>query len=120
DRFTIEQIAGDLLPAPSVEQKIASGFHRNVMVTSEGGADPQEYLPKYANDRVTTTATVWLGTTLACAECHDHKYDPFTQRDFYALYAMFHNIPEEGLDGQKDNPKPSLRVGTPEQYRQLD
>src|SRR5207237_1774149 len=73
DRFTIEQIAGDLLPAATLEQKIASGFHRNVMVTSEGGADPEEYLTKYANDRVTTTATVWLGTTLACAECPDQQ-----------------------------------------------
>ena len=120
DQFTLEQLAGDLLPRPTLEQKIATGFHRNHPINFEGGADPAEYLSKYIGDRVTTTATVWLGTTLACAECHDHKYDPFTMKDYYALYAMFHNIPEEGLDGQKENPKPSLRVGSPEQYRQLD
>jgi hypothetical protein len=119
DRFTVEQIAGDLLPNASVEQKIASGFHRNVMVTSEGGADPQEYLTKYANDRVTTTAAVWLGTTLACAECHDHKYDPFTQRDFYRLYAYFNNIPELGLDTRQGSPVPNLQIPTPEQSARL-
>jgi mono/diheme cytochrome c family protein len=119
DRFTIEQIAGDLLPGATVEQKIASGFHRNVMVTSEGGADPEEYLSKYANDRVTTTATVWLGTTLACCECHDHKYDPFTQRDFYRLYAYFNNIPEMGLDNRQGSPVPNLQIATPEQTAQL-
>ena len=119
DRFTIEQIAGDLLPGATVEQRIASGFHRNVMVTSEGGADPEEYLTKYANDRVTTTATVWLGTTLACAECHDHKYDPFTQRDFYRLYAYFNNIPEMGLDNRQGSPVPNLQIPTAEQTAQL-
>ncbi len=119
DRFTIEQIAGDLLPGATMEQKIASGFHRNVMVTSEGGADPQEYLTKYANDRVTTTATVWLGTTLACTECHDHKYDPFTQRDFYRLYAYFNNIPELGLDTRQGSPVPNLQIPAPDQSAQL-
>ncbi len=119
DRFTIEQVAGDLLPQAGVEQKIASGFHRNVMVTSEGGADPEEYLTKYANDRVTTTATVWLGTTLACAECHDHKYDPFTQRDFYRLYAYFNNIPELGLDTRQGTPVPNLQIPTPQQAARL-
>ena len=119
DRFTIEQIAGDLLPNPTLDQQIASGFHRNVMVTSEGGADPEEYLTKYANDRVTTTATVWLGTTLACAECHDHKYDPFTQRDFYRMYAYFNNIPEMGLDNRQGSPVPNLQLPTPEQSAKL-
>ncbi len=119
DRFTVEQIAGDLLTNPTVEQKIASGFHRNVMVTSEGGADPEEYLTKYANDRVTTTATVWLGTTLACAECHDHKYDPFTQRDFYRLYAYFNNIPELGLDTRQGSPVPNLQIPSQQQAAQL-
>jgi hypothetical protein len=119
DQFTIEQFAGDLLPSPTIEQKIATGFHRNVMVNFEGGADPAEYLTKYIVDRVNTTATVWLGTTLACTECHDHKYDPFTQREFYQLYAYFNNVPEQGLDGQKENPKPSLRVPTSEESAQL-
>jgi hypothetical protein len=119
DRFTVEQIAGDLLPGATVEQRIASGFHRNVMVTSEGGADPEEYLTKYANDRVTTTAAVWLGTTLACAECHDHKYDPFTQRDFYRFYAYFNNIPELGLDTRQGSPVPNLQIPTDEQANKL-
>ena len=115
DRFATEQLAGDLLPGATLEQKIASGFHRNVMVNFEGGADPQEYLTKYIVDRVTTTATVFLGSTLACTECHDHKYDPFTQREFYQLYAYFNSVPEQGLDGQKENPRPSIRVASPEQ-----
>src|SRR5207253_9443522 len=113
DEFVIEQLAGDLLPNATLEQKIASGFHRNTMVNFEGGADPNEYLTKYIVDRVVTTGTVWLGSTIACAECHDHKYDPFTQKDFYRLYAFFNGVPERGLDGQKDNPVPSLRVHTP-------
>ncbi len=120
NEFTVQQIAGDLLPRSTLEQKIASGFHRNVMVNFEGGADPAEYLTKYIVDRVTTTATVWLGTTLACTECHDHKYDPFTQREFYQLYAYFNQVPEQGLDGQKENPRPSIRVPSPEQSAQAD
>ncbi len=112
DRFTVEQLAGDLLPGATLEQKIASGFNRNTMVNFEGGADPNEYHTKYVVDRVTTTATVWMGTTIGCAECHDHKYDPFTQKEFYRLYAFFNNVPERGLDGQKDNPIPSMRVPT--------
>jgi len=119
DQFTIEQLAGDLLPNATIEQKIASGFNRNVMVNFEGGADPNEYMTKYIVDRVNTTATVWLGTTFGCAECHDHKYDPFTQRDFYRFYAFFNNIPERGLDGQKDNPVPFLRFESEEQKRKL-
>src|SRR4029078_6174489 len=80
---------------------------------------PEEYLTKYANDRGTTTASVWLGTTLACAECHDHKYDPFTQRDFYRMYAYFNNIPELGLDTRQGSPVPNLQIPTDEQARQL-
>jgi mono/diheme cytochrome c family protein len=114
DQFTIEQLAGDLLPDATVEQKIASGFNRNVMVNFEGGADPNEYLTKYVEDRIVTTSTVWLGTTMACCECHDHKYDPFTQKEFYQFYAFFNGIPENGLDGQKENPVPSLKVPTAE------
>jgi hypothetical protein len=116
DRFTVEQLAGDLLPGATLQQKIASGFNRNTMVNFEGGADPDEYQTKYVIDRVTTTATVWMGTTLACAECHDHKYDPFSQKEFYSFYAFFNNVPERGLDGQKTNPVPSIRVPTP-RYR---
>ena len=120
DQFTIEQIAGDLLPDATIEQKIASGFNRNNMVNFEGGADPDEYMSKYIVDRVDTTAAVWLGTTLGCAECHDHKYDPFKQKEFYQLYAFFNNVPEQGLDGQKSNPVPSLRVPSLEQAARLE
>jgi hypothetical protein len=120
DVFTVEQLAGDLLPNATLEQRVASGFHRNVMVNFEGGADPEEYLTEYVRDRVTTTATVWLGTTLACTECHDHKYDPFTQKEFYRLYAFFNNVPEQGLDGQKENPVPSLRVPNVRQAARLE
>ncbi len=120
DQFTIEQIAGDLLPNSTLEQKIATGFHRNVMTTDEGGVDPEEYLTKYQVDRVSTTAQVWLGTTMGCAECHDHKYDPISTRDFYRFYAFFNSIPEKGLDGtRKRNPGPVVRLPTPEQGSKL-
>ena len=116
DDFTIEQIAGDLLPDATIDQKIASGFHRNVMTSDEGGLIEAEYLNLYVVDRVATTGVTWLGLTVACAQCHDHKYDPITQRDFYQVYAFFHNVPENGKDGVRDrNPKPFLRVPTPEQ-----
>ena len=119
DQFAVEQLAGDLLPNPTLEQRIATGFHRNTMVNFEGGADPAEYLSKYIVDRVTTTATVFLGSTLACTECHDHKYDPFTQREFYQLYAYFNNVPEKGLDGNQSNPVPSIQVPQETQTRRL-
>ena len=91
DRFTIEQIAGDMLPNATVEQKIASGFHRNAMTNEEGGVDPEESRYEVLVDRVNTTATVWLGTTLACAQCHNHKYDPFSQKDYFRFLAFFAN-----------------------------
>jgi len=91
DQFTIEQIAGDMLPDATPEQIVASGFHRNAMTNEEGGIDPEEALYEVLVDRVNTTATVWLGTTLGCAQCHDHKYDPFTQTDYYRLMAFFNN-----------------------------
>ncbi|MGV3771520.1 MAG: DUF1553 domain-containing protein [Verrucomicrobiales bacterium] len=116
DQFTIEQLAGDLLPNATLEQKIASGFHRNVMSNDEGGADADEYLNKYVADRVNTTGVVWLGSTLGCAECHDHKYDPITQKEYYQMYAFFHNITEKGLDGTRtENPLPRISVPSPEQ-----
>ncbi|WP_435007697.1 PSD1 and planctomycete cytochrome C domain-containing protein [Tundrisphaera lichenicola] len=119
DQFTIQQMAGDLLPGATVDQKIASGFHRNTMVNFEGGADAEEYLTKYIGDRVTTTATVFLGVTLACAECHDHKYDPFTQKDFYRFYAFFNGIAEKGLDGNKESPAPRMKVPSADQTARL-
>jgi len=91
DRFTIEQIAGDMLPNATVDQKIASGFHRNAMTNEEGGVDPDESMYEVLVDRVNTTATVWLGSTLACAQCHNHKYDPFSQKDYFRLVAFFAN-----------------------------
>jgi len=91
NRFTIEQIAGDMLPNATEEQVVASGFHRNAMTNEEGGIDPDEAHYEVLVDRVNTTATVWLGTTLGCAQCHDHKYDPFSQKDYYRLMAFFGN-----------------------------
>ena len=97
DQFTIEQIAGDLLPDATRDQRIATGFHRNHMINEEGGITPEEFLAEYTADRVETTATVWLAQTFNCTRCHDHKFDPFTQRDFYSLKAFFHNVSEKGV-----------------------
>src|SRR4029077_13872373 len=120
DQFTIEQLAGDLLPDATIEQKIATGFHRNVMTTDEGGIDPEEYMAKYQVDRVSTTAQVWLGTTLGCAECHNHKYDPITTKEFYQFFAFFNGIPEKCLDGTRvRNPGPVLKVPSSAQGSQL-
>src|SRR5262249_4853293 len=95
DRFTIDQIAGDMLPNASSDQLIASGFHRNAMTNEEGGIDPEEARYELLVDRVNTTATTWLGTTLGCAQCHDHKYDPLSQRDYYRMMAFFSNTDYE-------------------------
>jgi hypothetical protein len=95
DQFTIEQIAGDMLPNATPAQQIASGFHRNAMTNEEGGVDPEESLYEVLVDRVNTTATTWLGTTIACAQCHNHKYDPFTQKDYFRLLAFFANTDYE-------------------------
>jgi hypothetical protein len=120
DQFTVEQIAGDLLPNATVDQQIASGFHRNHMINYEGGAIPEEYHTAYIVDRVNTTGTVWLGMTIGCAQCHEHKYDPISQSDYYSLYAFFHNIPENGLDGRSGNAAPLLQLPTSVQKKQLD
>ncbi len=119
DRFTVEQLAGDLLPGATVRQKVASGFNRNHMINFEGGAIPAEYHNNYIVDRVNTTSTVWLGLTTACAQCHDHKYDPISQKEYYQLYAFFHNVPENGLDGSRGNAAPVLKAPTPAQAKRL-
>jgi hypothetical protein len=121
DQFTIEQLAGDLLPNPSDEQRLATAFNRNHRINDEGGIIPEEFLVEYVADRVETTATVWMGLTVGCARCHDHKYDPITQRDFFQLYAFFHNIPEKGKDGDVA-PQPNMAVytgGTKEEHETL-
>jgi hypothetical protein len=105
DQFTIEQLAGDLLPNPTLQQRLATGFNRNHMINEEGGIIAEEFLAEYTADRVETTAAVWLGQTFNCCRCHDHKYDPFTAKDFYSLKAFFHNVPEQGI-GQR-NAKPN-------------
>ena len=110
DQFTIEQLAGDLLPHPSTEQRVATGFNRLNMVTREGGAQPKEYLAKYAADRVRTVSMAWLGSTMGCAECHDHKYDPFTSKDFYQMEAFFADIKQWGVYMDYDyTPNPDLK-----------
>ena len=120
DQFTIEQLAGDLLPNATVEQKIAGGFNRNNMVNFEGGAIPEEYHVEYVVDRVSTTATTWLGLTMGCARCHDHKYDPIKQKEFYRFFAFFNTVPERGLDGYEGNAVPMLSLPTPEQQQRMD
>jgi hypothetical protein len=112
DLFTIEQIAGDLLPSATLDQKIASGFHRNSLMNEEGGIDPEEFRNAAVVDRVNTTASVWLGTTLACAQCHNHKFDPFSQKEYYQLFAFFDSTADTGNKND-----PMISAPTPEQAR---
>lgn len=123
DRFTIEQLAGDLLPNPTLEQKIATGFNRNHLVNGEGGAIAEEQRFNTLFDRVDVTATTWLGLTMACAQCHDHKYDPITQRDYYSLLAAFNNVSESGAAGRQSSQMrvspPFVDAATPEQKAKI-
>jgi Protein of unknown function (DUF1553)/Protein of unknown function (DUF1549)/Planctomycete cytochrome C/NedA-like, galactose-binding domain len=114
DQFTIEQIAGDLLPNPTEEQRIATAFHRNTMTNNEGGTSDEEYRNVAIIDRVNTTMAVWMGTTMGCAQCHDHKYDPITQEDYFRLFAVFNNTE----DADRRDESPILTVYTPEQKKQ--
>ncbi len=107
DRFTLEQIAGDLLPVPTRDQLIATGFHRNTMTNTEGGTDDREFRDLAVKDRVSTTMQVWMGLTAGCAQCHNHKFDPITQREFYQLYGFFN----QSEDSDKDDDRPFLKVG---------
>src|SRR5439155_1104751 len=110
DQFTMEQIAGDLLPHPTPDQLVATGFNRLNMMTREGGAQPKEYLAKYAADRVRTVSTAWLGSTMACCECHDHKFDPFSTKDVYSMKAFFADIGQWGVYNDYTNtPNPDLK-----------
>jgi hypothetical protein len=122
DRFTREQLAGDLLPSATDEQKVASAFNRLNRVSAEGGLQPKEYLAKYGADRVRTVSAVWLGATLGCAECHDHKFDPFLAKDFYAMKAFFADIKETGLvpDRGPNAWGSKLLLATPEQRSALE
>jgi hypothetical protein len=115
DQFVTWQLAGDLLPNPTLEQRIATGFNRNHKITAEGGVIDEEYRVEYVADRAQTLSTAFLGLTLECARCHDHKYDPISQKDYFSLFGFFNTIPEKGFVGELNQnfryaPKPSLRI----------
>ena len=120
DEFVLDQVAGDLLPNATDDEKVASGFNRNHMITLEGGAIPEEYHVEYVVDRVSTTSTAFLGLTMGCARCHDHKFDPITQKDFYRFFAFFNTVPERGLDGFEGNAVPVLPMPSHAQQQQLE
>jgi mono/diheme cytochrome c family protein len=115
DQFTREQLAGDLLPAPTQSQKVASAFNRLLLTTEEGGAQPKDYEARYLTDRVRAVGAVWLGQTIGCAQCHDHKFDPITQRDFYAMGALFADVKEAIIGGRE----PGMLVPSEGQAREL-
>ncbi|MDE0916558.1 MAG: PSD1 and planctomycete cytochrome C domain-containing protein, partial [Planctomycetota bacterium] len=115
DEFVVEQLAGDLLPESTIEQKVASGFNRCNVTSAEGGMIAAEYLSLYAKDRAETTGTVFLGLTMGCAQCHDHKYDAISMQDYYSMYAFFNSLDEDASDGNIENPKLSIPVPTGEQ-----
>lgn len=120
DQFTVEQLAGDMLPGATLEQKIASGFNRNHRGNGEGGIIPEEYAVEYVVDRVDTTSTVWLGLTLGCARCHEHKFDPIAHKEFYQVFAFFNNIPEKGRAIKYGNSPPLIKAPTRTQQRHLN
>jgi uncharacterized protein DUF1553/uncharacterized protein DUF1549/cytochrome c/concanavalin A-like lectin/glucanase superfamily protein len=119
DRFTIEQLAGDLLPDPSLEQLVATGFNRCHVSTNEGGSIEEEVYVRNVVDRVVTTGTVFLGLTFECTRCHDHKYDPLTMRDFYSMFAIFNNLDGPAMDGNVHDTRPIVSVPSDQQQAQL-
>ncbi len=119
DQFTIEQLAGDLLPNPTLRQRIATGFNRNHRGNSEGGIIPEEFAMEYVADRVETTFAVWQGVTMGCARCHSHKYDPLTQKEYYQLYSFFNRLPEYGRALKEGNSMPWIKAPTKEDSRKL-
>ena len=119
DQFTIAQLAGDLLPGATLEQRIATGFNRNHRGNAEGGIIPEEYAVEYVVDRVDTTGSVWLGLTVGCGRCHDHKFDPLSQAEYYGLYAYFNSIPESGRAIKEGNSPPYVKSPTDDQRADL-
>jgi hypothetical protein len=114
DQFTAVQLAGDLLPDASLEQRIASGYNRLLQTTEEGGAQPKEYTAKYAADRVRNTSVIWLAGTMGCCECHNHKFDPYTQKDFYSFAAFFADVSETAVGRQAQT-----KIPTAEQEKRI-
>ena len=119
DSFTIEQLAGDLIPGATVDQQVASGFNRNHGTTDEGGAIDEEYRVEYNVDRVKTTSNVWLGLSMECGQCHDHKYDPISQKEYYQFYAYFNRSRDRGMQSRNGNSPPLVQIFTPSQKDQL-
>ncbi len=119
DRFITDQLAGDLEKKPGLNQQIATGFNRNHGINSEGGIIDEEYRVSYVNDRVRTVSMAWLGLTMECARCHDHKFDPITQHDYYKFFAFFNNIDETGEDGRVANATPIIKAPTDEQQQKI-
>ena len=119
NQFVIEQLAGDLLPNPTLDQRIATGFNRNHRGNSEDGLVPEEYANEYVVDRVDTVSTVFMGLTIGCSRCHNHKYDPFTQKEYYQLYSYFNSIREDGRFSNFGNSAPWIPAPTKEQQKQF-